>query len=261
MRRSGRRADALTLPHIAERAARSAGALLLERFGRDAEGLATKSTKTDLVSDADRDAEALIRDLLARERPDDGLLAEEGSALEGSSGLRWVVDPLDGTVNYLYGIPHWAVSVAVEDDEGVIAGVVHDACRGETFTASRGGGSWLRPSVCDDLSLALIATGFGYDAARRIDQARVVSRLIGSVRDIRRAGTASLDLAWIACGRLDGYYERGLNHWDLAAGCLIVSESGGRVTRLAGEPPGVCASAPGIHNALLGALATAEGDG
>jgi myo-inositol-1(or 4)-monophosphatase len=213
-----------------------------------------------MVSDADRDAETLIREALAAERPEDGLLGEEGSQAEGASGRRWVVDPLDGTTNYLYGFPAWAVSIALEDAEGVAVGVVHDPLRGETFAAERGDGARLdgeaiAVSGADELDTALIGTGFGYDAQRRAQQAEVVAKLLPRVRDIRRAGAAALDLCMVACGRLDGYYERGLNAWDWAAGSLICSEAGGVVRPLAGEPSGLVAASPGISGALADLVA------
>lgn len=252
---------------VALEAAAAAGRLLLDRFGGPARGVEAKTTSTDLVSDADRDAESAILGVLRNARPEDGLVAEEGSDRPSRTGLRWVVDPLDGTVNYLFGIPHWAVSVAVEDDDGPLVGVVLDPCREERFTAVRGRGAELdgrpiRTAEKSDLSQALIGTGFAYAPQVRAEQAAVLSRLIGRVRDIRRAGTASLDLAWTACGRLDGFYETGLKPWDLAAGSLIVREAGGRTGPLprpiAGDR-GIVATGPGIHDALLEALELAVG--
>ena len=233
---------------LAERAARAAGDVLLSRYGRPPEGLAAKSTDTDPVSDADREAEWAIHELLRSERPDDGLLSEEGAHAETASGRRWVVDPLDGTVNYLYGFPVWAVSVALEDDAGSALAVVLDPVRDECFSAVRGGGARLagaplhvrRPA---DLGQALVGTGFAYDPVRRAQQAGVVRRLLPRVRDIRRVGAAALELAWIASGRMDAYYERGLNRWDWAAGRLLVTEAGGVVTALEGEPEGLLAAA------------------
>lgn len=227
----------------------------MERFGGPARGLGSKSTATDLVSDADRDAEALIRDLLAAERPDDALLAEEGTNERGASGRRWVFDPLDGTVSYLYGYPHWCVSVALEDGEGAAVGVVYDPNRDELFAAERGQGATLqgepiRVRESPALEEALVATGFGYDAAWRARQAEVMRKVLPLVRDIRRAGSAALDLAWVAAGRLDGYYERGLNHWDWAAGRLLVREAGGVADDLPGEPHGLIAGADPTVRAL-----------
>ena len=208
-----------------------------------------------MVSDADRDAERTIAELLHAERPDDGLLGEEGADAGGSSGRRWVVDPLDGTTNYLYRFPAWAVSVALEDDEGALAGVVHDPVSGETFTAERGRGARLdgmpiNVADHDRLDTALVATGFGYDPEVRAGQAELLRRVLPRVRDIRRAGAAALDLCYVACGRLDGYFERGLNHWDWAAGVLIVREAGGEVEELEGGRPGLAAAGPRLVSAL-----------
>ena len=215
-----------------------------------------------MVSDADRDAEALIRDLLVAERPGDGLLGEEGSLVEGSSGRRWVVDPLDGTTNYLYRFPAWVVSVALEDADtpsggtgGALVGVVHDPLRRETFAAARGegascNGAEIAVSGAQRLDSALIGTGFGYAAERRATQAEVVARILPRVRDIRRAGAAALDLCMVACGRLDGYYERGLNAWDWAAGSLIATEAGATVTPLSDEPFGLVVASPAIADEL-----------
>lgn len=210
-----------------------------------------------MVSDADRDAEALIRELLDRERPDDGLLAEEGSHAEAASGRRWVVDPLDGTTNYLYRFPAWVVSVALEDGDGTAVGVVHDPLHGETFTAVRGEGARLdgasiAVSGAETLATALIATGFSYDSDRRAIEAEVLQEVLPRARDVRRAGAAALDLCMVACGRVDGYYERGLNPWDWAAGALIASEAGATVRDLPGEPAGLLAATPAIAEELAG---------
>jgi myo-inositol-1(or 4)-monophosphatase len=234
---------------LAERLARSAGDLLLERFGGPARGLGSKTSATDLVSDADREAERLIVSSLREERPGDGLVAEEGSAERSTSGRRWVVDPLDGTVNFLYGIPQWCVSIALEQDSRAVLAVVDDPPHRETFSARRGAGTQcngepVRVRSRNDLSLALVATGFSYDPERRSRQAEVARRLLPRVRDIRRAGSAALDLAWLAAGRLDGYYERGVQHWDWAAGRLLVEEAGGVVHELPGDPLGLVAASP-----------------
>jgi myo-inositol-1(or 4)-monophosphatase len=208
-----------------------------------------------MVSDADRAAEEAISSLLHAERPDDGLLGEEGMSFEGSSGRRWVVDPLDGTTNYLYRYRAWAVSVAVEDDEGGLAGVVFDPLSEELFSASRGAGAAvngapIRVRELGELDRALVATGFGYDPEVRRGQAEVLLRVLPHVRDVRRAGAAALDLCHVAAGRLDGYYERGINHWDWAAGALIVREAGGEVVPLVGGRPGLAAARPGLVEKL-----------
>jgi myo-inositol-1(or 4)-monophosphatase len=207
-----------------------AGELLLERYGGPARGVESKSSATDLVSEADHVSEAAVRELLAAERPDDGLLAEEGSQQDSASGRRWVIDPLDGTINYLYRFPSWCVSVALEDSSGGLVAVVHDPLQGETFTAERGrgarvNGQEIQVSGEERPERALIATGFSYSADVRADQAEVLVRVLPRFRDIRRAGAAALDLAYLAAGRLDGYYERGLQPWDWAAARLIVTEA------------------------------------
>jgi myo-inositol-1(or 4)-monophosphatase len=218
-------------------------------FGRAAEGLASKTSPTDPVSDADREAERVIRELLAAERPDDGLVGEEGSRIEGArSGRRWIVDPLDGTVNFLYGLRAWAVSIALEDREGLAVGVVFNPVSGECFSARRGEGAALNGAPihvtqCPTLDRAMVATGFSYEAGRRREQAELLVELLPQIRDLRRAGAAALDLAYVAAGRVDAFYERGLKPWDEAAGRLLVKEAGGAVSDLDGEPHGVIAAA------------------
>lgn len=217
--------------------------------------MTSKSSATDLVSDADRAAERSIADTLRDERPDDGLLGEEGAAAAAASGRRWLVDPLDGTTNYLYGYPAWSVSIALEDEEGGVAGVVHDPARGETFRAVRGGGAELNGapisvSAHDSLATALVATGFGYSAELRAAQGEALGGILPAVRDLRRGGSAALDLCWLACARVDGYFERGLQPWDWAAGRLIVAEAGGRVEELPGEPAGLIAATPALLEPL-----------
>jgi myo-inositol-1(or 4)-monophosphatase len=243
---------------LASRAARAAGALLLERFGGPQSGLDAKSSRTDLVSDADRDAEALLVGMLQAERPDDGLLAEEGSSAAGTTGVRWIVDPLDGTINYLWGIPHWSVSVAAVDGDGDLAAAVFDPCRDEMFTASRDAGAWLggarltlTPS--SDVAEALVGTGFSYLAEERARQAEVLARFLPHVRDVRRFGSAALDLAWVAAGRLDAFYETGLSPWDWAGGSALIREAGGTAQTLTseGRPEGFMAARPGLASQLL----------
>ena len=226
--------------------AHEAGAGLRDAFGRALE-ISAKSTPTDLVSEADVATERLIRDRIEAARPDDAILGEEGDDRPGTSGLRWVVDPLDGTVNFLFGIPLWCVSIACEDADGALVGVVYDPMRDELFSAERGGaptldGRPISPSTKRDLGTSLVGTGFGYDAEVRRAQAVVAARLLPEVRDLRRFGAAAIDHAWTACGRLDAYYEHGLNAWDLAAGGLICACAGLDVRPL--EPVGP--SAPGV---------------
>jgi myo-inositol-1(or 4)-monophosphatase len=241
---------------LAERAARAAGEVLLSYYGRPPEGVESKSSATDLVSDADREAERTIRELLETERPQDGLVAEEGSRAEAASGRRWVVDPLDGTINFLYGFPAWAVSVALEDADGALVGVVHSPIHGETFRAVRGEGAFLgdralRVRPARPLEQSLVATGFSYEPDRRAVQAEAIAKLLPRARDIRRAGAAALDLAWVAAGRVDAFFERGLKHWDWAAGRLLVEEAGGSCAWLDDGWPGLLAAS---HDALLAEL-------
>jgi myo-inositol-1(or 4)-monophosphatase len=210
----------------------------------------TKSTSTDVVTAADKAVERQVVDALRAERPADAVLGEEyGDSITPEStpeagAVRWVLDPIDGTVNYLYGLPAYAVSLAAEVDGEAVAGVVINAATGGEWTATRGGGAWhdgrrLTPSVRTTLDQALIGTGFGYDARRRAHQGAVVAQLITRVRDIRRIGVASLDLCSVAEGTLDAYYEKGLNPWDHAAGGLIATEAGVTVAGLNGAHPGL----------------------
>ena len=212
-----------------------------------------------MVSAADRDAEALIRRGLAEAFPDDGLLGEEGSHTESESGRRWIVDPLDGTTNFLYGFPGWAVSIALEGE----LGVVFDPVRDELFVATRGSGATLngaplRLGAPPSLETALIATGFGYAAERRTKQGAVIARVLPRVRDIRRAGAAALDLCWLAAGRVDGYFERGLHAWDWAAARIVAEEAGAGVADLEPEPHGLAAAHPDLLEALLELIREAE---
>jgi myo-inositol-1(or 4)-monophosphatase len=228
----------------------------------------TKSSLTDMVTASDRASERLVVDGIRAARPDDGILGEEGTADSGTSGVRWVIDPLDGTTNFLYGLPAFAVSIAVEVDGTTEVGVVVDAARHETFTAVRGRGAHLdgrrlRVNGADQLATALIGTGFSYDAARRARQGAVVAQVLPLVRDIRRVGAAALDLCWVAAGRLDGFYEKGLAPWDLGAGALVAAEAGARVGDLAGGPASgafTLATAPALFEPLR-ALLDAHGAG
>jgi myo-inositol-1(or 4)-monophosphatase len=229
---------------VAIEATHAAASELMSRFGEQRR-VSTKSTPTDLVSDADIAAETVIRELLASRRPDDAILAEEGGA-SGEGRLRWLIDPLDGTINFLFGIPVFAVSVACEDEAGPIAGVVLDPVHDECFSATRSGPANLNGEEiaveerASELGLAMVATGFGYDASVRARQGDVVSRVLPRVRDIRRAGAAAIDLCWCACGRFDAYFERGLKAWDVSAGGLVAERAGLVVRELpeAGEDPG-----------------------
>ena len=257
-------ADEETLLAVALEAARGAAAELLPRFGRRHRGVRAKSGPTDLVSDADLAAEAAIRDVLSARRPDDAILAEEGGASSGGA-LRWVVDPLDGTINFLFGVPAWAVSVACEDSDGGLVGVVFDPVRDECFAATRSGeptldGDPIEARTDGDLAHALVATGFSYDAEVRARQAEVITRVLPRVRDIRRVGAAALDLCWVACGRFDAHYERGLKPWDVAAGALIATRAGLHTRPLAAtehEPSGLVVARAALIDDLF-ALVSGE---
>jgi myo-inositol-1(or 4)-monophosphatase len=248
---------------VACRVAREGGQAALDGRGATALDVTTKSTATDLVTALDRRAEAAVVTKLAELRPSDAVVGEEGTHRPGSSGISWLVDPIDGTTNFVYGVPQWSTSVAAVDADGTVAGAVYVPEMGELFAAARGRGATLNgePIACTgitDVALALVATGFSYRPADRRRQAAVVEQLIGSVRDIRRIGSAAIDLCYAACGRFDAYYEAGLNPWDVAAGELIAREAGCRTGDFAGAPPAsdqVVASAPAIFDDLVRLLA------
>jgi len=224
--------------------------------------VSTKSSATDVVTAADRAVERQVVAALRAARPHDTVLGEEYGAASavaaGPTAVRWILDPIDGTVNYLYGLPQYAVSLAAEVDGAVVAAVVHNAASGDEWTAVRGGGAHrdgrrLRGSTQTELSQALVATGFGYGAARRAHQAAVLARLLPQVRDIRRFGAAAIDLCFAAEGSVDAYYEKGLNAWDHAAGGLVATEAGLLVSGLSGAPPGpdlVVAAPPALFETL-----------
>jgi len=241
--------------------AREAGDMLLAKrptMSVAAADIATKSSPTDVVTLLDRASEELIRGRVLAVRPDDRVLGEEGGEAGGESGVRWIVDPIDGTVNFLYGLLDWAVSIAVEVDGRVVAGAVNVPPRGELYTAALGEGAWLggerlRCNPAVPLEQALVATGFGYDSARRAVQAEVLASVLPRVRDIRRGGSCAVDLCSVAGGRVDAYYERGVNYWDYAAAGLVASEAGARIGGLRGRPYNseltLCA-APGLFEDL-----------
>ncbi len=263
----------MTAPHptplleLATDLARRAGRLALSMHS-GLRGHDTKSTPTDVVTEADRACEALLAEGIRAARPDDGILGEEGASTDGTTGVTWVVDPIDGTVNYLYGLPQWAVSIGVEVDGQALVGVVYDPAKDELWTAVRGGGASLdgRPLRCsavEDLSQTLVATGFSYDARRRSVQAANLARVLPDVRDVRRLGAASLDLCSVAAGRVDAYYEQGLNPWDMSAGLLIAAEAGARTGDLRGGRGSyrmVVASAPAVFDPLVEVLAGLSAD-
>ncbi|AMM21876.1 inositol monophosphatase [Frondihabitans sp. PAMC 28766] len=260
------------LLEIAREIAQEAGALAARRRAEGVEVAASKSSPVDIVTFADREVEALIRARLAERRPGDGFYGEESGASASTSGLTWVVDPIDGTVNFLYGHPTYTVSIAVVEGEPepltwrALASCVVNPSTGEEFTAARGLGAQLdgrpiAPSTPVDLSQSLLATGFSYDPVRRAEQGALLGPLVSQVRDIRRIGAASLDLCYVACGRLDAYVERGLQPWDHAGGALIAEEAGAVVLTPEGAPPSralTFVAAPSIA-AELGAAITAIG--
>ena len=261
--------DLAELLRLAEATARAAGELLVQGRPADLRVASTKSSPTDVVTEMDTAAERLLVKGLLAARPDDGLLGEEGASGAGTSGVRWVLDPIDGTVNYLYDLPSWAVSVAAEIDGQSVVGVVHAPALGRTWTAVRGGGARcegapVHAAAPVALGQALIGTGFGYAATRRARQGEVLRALLPQVRDVRRIGSAAIDLCLVAGGQLDGYYERGTNRWDIAAGGLIAQEAGVRVEGLHGSPPSpelVLAAVPGLFEPLHDLLVSLDAAG
>ena len=261
--------DSAELMALAEEAARAAGRLIVQgRPDRAVEVTATKSSATDIVTEMDQASERLLVEHIRAVRPDDGFLGEEGADEAGTSGVTWVIDPIDGTVNYLYQLPAFAVSVGVRIGDDIVAGAVVNPTSGEVWTARRGHGSWLdgRPVRVNEppaLAMALVATGFGYDPERRGRQAQVVTSVLPKIRDVRRIGSAALDLCALACGRVDGYFEQGLKPWDLAAGGLIAAEAGALIGGLAGRAAGeqlVIAAPPGLFEQLEGLLRALNAD-
>lgn len=226
---------------IARSLAHRAGAVALQGRRLGLETVGTKSTLTDMVTEYDRACETIVFEGLRAERPSDSIVGEEGSRHEGNSGITWYVDPIDGTTNFLYDIPMWAVSIGASDAHGPLVGVVFNPSANETFSAIRGMGARLngQPIRCNTdtvLATALIATGFSYSPESRVVQARRVARMIDRVRDIRRFGAAAIDMCYVACGRLDAYFEENLHPWDIAAGDLIAREAGCRTGDFSGGP-------------------------
>ena len=237
------------------------GKIQRDRYG-EPHTIETKSSAIDLVTEVDQLSEKRVLERLAEARPDDAVLAEETAGRDGTSGLRWIVDPLDGTTNYAHGFPHFAVSIGVEREGVREVGVVYDAMKEELFTATRGGGAFLngrpiRVSTETELRGALLATGFAYDVHdAEVDNLEYFARFIKRAQAVRRAGSAALDLAYVACGRFDGFWELSLHPWDVAAGILIIEEAGGRVTDLDGgtpDPSGrTCVATNGpLHQTML----------
>lgn len=254
--------NAVDLGALAADIAREAGELARRRRAEGVSLAATKSTLADIVTEADREVEQLIRERLRTERPEDGFLGEETGAERGTSGLTWVVDPIDGTVNYAYGIGAYSVSIAVVEGEPApekwqgVAAAVSAPGLGELFTAVCGEGAWfdgIRLAVNTETPAgALLGTGFGYDPATHDGDLAMVRRVMTIARDLRRMGSAAIDLSYVAAGRLDGFFERGLNPWDFAAGAILVQEAGGRVSRLELDAPRpmLIAGGPAVYEQL-----------
>jgi myo-inositol-1(or 4)-monophosphatase len=260
--------DPAELLAVAEPVARRIGDRLRTSLAGDGPAIASKSTPTDLVTELDLWAEREIVAHLRAARPDDAIEGEEGAAHEGTSGVTWSIDPIDGTVNFVHHLVGFNVSIAALVDDVPVAGVVASPLAGEVFTATAGGGAHvdgvaLRCATPPSLARALLATGFAYDPDRRTRQAEVLARVIGRFADVRRLGAAATDLCAVAAGRLDGYWEVGLNRWDHSAGALIAREAGARVADLDGGPPSersVLAAAPEIWDELAAVLRSAGAD-
>ena len=248
---------------IAEQLARAAGDMALAGRKSGIVTATTKSSPTDMVTQYDKASEDMITAGLRELRPDDGIVGEEGASRDGTSGITWHIDPIDGTSNFYFDIPMWAVSIGAVDDNGPIAGAVYAPALGDMFTAARGEGATLngnRISVRENtvLSDALVCTGFSYHVSQREAHARRVATMVGQIRDIRRFGAAAIDLCFVACGRLDAYFEEHLNSWDLIAGHVIATEAGALVTNYSGDtatPQEVLASQPGVQKALIQLIA------
>ena len=252
----------VTLAHellaIATDLARAAGDMALAGRKAGLHNVQTKSTATDMVTEFDRASEVLIVEGMRTARPDDAIVGEEGASISGTSGITWHIDPIDGTTNFLYDLPAWAVSIGASDADGPLAGVVYIPALGEMFSATRNGGAFLNgsPIHCNnitDVSQALVCTGFSYSSDQRTVQAKRVSRFIHQIRDIRRAGAAAIDLCFVACGRIDAYFEENLHQWDIAAGILIAHEAGcksGDFSGNAPRPAEILTSAPAIFDQL-----------
>lgn len=238
---------------LALESAVAAGEILMDRPA--AFEISTKSSAIDIATQMDEAAERLIVERIRSNRPGDAIVGEEGAQVSGSSGIRWVIDPLDGTVNYLYGLPGWCVSIAAKDREGTVVGVVHAPSLGMTWQAVRGSGAFLNgkriwTSEVSQLDKALIATGFSYSREVRQGQSEAIKKLIPLCRDIRRLGAAAVDLCHVASGGVDGYFEVGLKEWDLAAGALIATEAGALVTGGESDEVMVIAANPKLHQTL-----------
>lgn len=256
------------LMNVAARLAVSVGHAVTAGRRRGLGSVATKSTPTDMVTEWDAHGEHLITALLADVRPDDGILGEEGALTRSTSGITWIVDPIDGTTNFMYDIPVFAVSIAACDEIGPLAGAVYVPPSRELFVARRGGGAWLhgRRLQCNDgdsLDRALIATGFSYSSAERTKQIARLTTIVPQVRDLRRIGSAATDLCYVAAGRLDAYFEEHLQPWDYMAGMLIATEAGARCTDFTGDPVSrgrVLAAGPARHHLMQTFFTPQAGD-
>lgn len=248
---------------IAEQLARAAGDMALAGRKSGDVTATTKSSPTDMVTQYDKASEDMITAGLRELRPDDGIVGEEGASRDGTSGITWHIDPIDGTSNFYFDIPMWAVSIGAVDKNGPIAGAVYAPALGDMFTAARGEGATLNGghiAVRESTSLsdALVCTGFSYHVSEREVHAQRVAAMVSQIRDIRRFGAAAIDLCFVACGRLDAYFEEHLNSWDLIAGQVIATEAGAIVTNFSGDtvtPRQVLASQPGVHKALMQLIA------
>jgi myo-inositol-1(or 4)-monophosphatase len=239
---------------LATKLAHDAGTLAKQGRASNSLTVDTKSTLTDLVTEYDKASETLVVEGITSARPHDGIIGEEGTSKPGTTGIDWLIDPIDGTTNFYYDLPLWAVSIGISDAQGIRLGVVYAPALNEMYTAVRGHGAFrngqrIRVSGLTDISTALVGTGFAYKAPKRIWQSTMVTNLVGHVRDMRRLGAASIDLCSVACGRLDAYFEEGLGPWDLAGGHIIALEAGATATDWSGDairPAQVCVSTPGI---------------
>ena len=254
------------LCEIAVDLAREAGDMALHGRRSGPITASAKSTSIDLVTEFDKASERLITEGLTSRRPDDGIVGEEGADVDSTSGIVWHIDPIDGTTNFFFDIPLWAVSIGAVDKEGPIAGAVYIPGLGEMFSAARGRGSWvngqrLHPRVNSHISDALVATGFSYQIAQRPHHTHRVAKMLNEVRDIRRLGAAAIDLCFVAAGRYDAYFEEGLNSWDLVAGQIIATEAGAIVTNFRGDtvtPQQVLAASPAIHRQMIELISRCE---
>jgi myo-inositol-1(or 4)-monophosphatase len=244
---------------IAVGIARDAGDFLMRR--PQTFEITSKSVAIDIATQMDRDSERLIVDSLLSVRGHDGIIGEEGTSRPSSSGITWVIDPIDGTVNYLYGLPGWSISIAAKDEHGVLVGVVHSPTIGSTWTATRDGGAFFNGQSiqCNDpvsLDRALIGTGFVYDVTQRVGQGRVIAALLPRVRDIRRMGSAAVDICYAAMGAFDGYFEIGLKEWDMAAAWLVATEAGTLIST--DEQDLTCCAGPSLYPRLIQVLEEAR---